>query len=73
MTLSINGTRYSHAEHYAECRCADCHILFTVMPSVIMLNVNMLSVVAPFYPFLTFLKKSFSVLAGFQFGLKTSS
>jgi hypothetical protein len=31
--------------HYAECVCAQCHILFIVMLNVIMLSVIMLSVI----------------------------
>ncbi len=33
--------------HYAECRYADSHVLIIVMPTVGMLSVIMLSVVAP--------------------------
>ncbi len=33
--------------HYAECRYAECHGLFIVMQSVMLLNIIMLSVVAP--------------------------
>ncbi len=31
--------------HYAEKRYADCHVLYNVMPNVVMLSVIMLSVV----------------------------
>jgi hypothetical protein len=33
--------------HYAECRYAECHGLFIVMQSVMLLNIIMLNVVAP--------------------------
>jgi hypothetical protein len=47
MTLSITDTQHNNALHY-DLRCyAECHALFIVMLSVIMLNGVMLSVVAP--------------------------
>ncbi len=42
MTLSI-----TELYHHAECHYADYRVLFVAMPGVIMLNVVMLSVVAP--------------------------
>ncbi len=57
MTLSTTTLGITTLCHYAEGRCAECHVLFifilnVIMPSVIMLsvvmlNVVMLSVVAP--------------------------
>jgi hypothetical protein len=50
MTHSINDTtrhiwtfEQNNGLHYAECRYAEYHVLFTVMLIVIMLNVVMLS------------------------------
>jgi hypothetical protein len=59
MTLSISDTQHNNALLHAECRYADCHVLFIVMYCVIMLNVSMLSVamlsvLAPFHPSLIF-------------------
>jgi hypothetical protein len=42
MTLGINDIPYTNLNHYAE-----CHVLFAVMLSVILLNVVMLIVMAP--------------------------
>jgi hypothetical protein len=39
MTLSITDTRHNNALLCAECRYAECHILFTIMLSVVMLSV----------------------------------
>ncbi len=52
----------------AQCRYAECHVLFTVMLSVIMLNVIMLnvvmlSVVAPFICLFVVTKKGLMTLA----------
>ncbi len=47
MTLSMNDTQQTHTLYFADCHCAHCRILFTVKLSVGMLNVVMLSVVAP--------------------------
>ncbi len=45
MTRGINDTQCNIALHYAEWCNAQCHILFTVMLSVIMPNVIIMSVV----------------------------
>ncbi len=47
MPLSISDTQHNNSMPCAECRYAECHVLFTIMLSVIMLNVIVLSVVAP--------------------------
>ncbi len=44
MTLRIIDTQYSNALINSECRYAECHPLFIVMLSAIMLNVTLLSV-----------------------------
>jgi hypothetical protein len=38
MTHSINDTQHNNALSCAECRYAECRILFTIMLSVSMLN-----------------------------------
>ena len=45
MSLSISDTQLNNAMPCAECRYAECHVLFTIMLSVIMLNVVMVNVV----------------------------
>jgi len=50
MTLSITDTQHNNALYYAECPYAKCRVLFTVLVSVIRLNVVMLSVVGPYQP-----------------------
>jgi hypothetical protein len=45
MTLSLSDIQRKNALPDAECRYANCRILFTIMLSVIMLNAIMLSVV----------------------------
>jgi hypothetical protein len=47
MTLSIGIQRNTFECHYAKCRFAECHGYLNVILSVTMLNVIMLSVVAP--------------------------
>ncbi len=43
----MSDTQHDNAMTCAQCRYAECCVLFTIMLSVIMLNVVMLSVVAP--------------------------
>jgi hypothetical protein len=47
MTLSVSDTQHNNVLPCAECRFAECSILFTIMMNDIMLNVVLLSVVAP--------------------------
>ncbi len=52
MTLRIIDTQHNNALHCAECRYADCLVLFmlcfsVIKPSVVMLNVIILSPLAP--------------------------
>jgi hypothetical protein len=48
MILSIKGLPVTLSiNNYAECHYAGCRVLFIVKPSVVMLNVIMLNVVAP--------------------------
>jgi hypothetical protein len=52
MTLRIIDTQHNITLHCAECRYADCGVLFrlcfsVITPSVVMLNVIILSALAP--------------------------
>ncbi len=47
MTLTIIDTHHTTALHYADCRYAESRILFFVILSVIIPNVVVLSLVAP--------------------------
>ncbi len=44
MSLSISDTQHNNALPCAECRHAECRVLFSIMLSDIMLNVSVLSV-----------------------------